>query len=138
MTEPARLPKGRLAPLSGAQSKTRNAERERIMMEVQLPRCPAAITLIEAASCMSMIIDNGALKQIAIAIYEPGRASALMHLFSPEDARTFADSLVQVSFQMDAEAKAEADRKLADIDFASKPGADRPGFNPQVPKGGAA
>lgn len=125
MTEPARLPKGRLAPLSGAQSQTRSTERERIMLEVQLPRCPSEVTLIEAASCMSMIIDNGALKQIAIAIYEPGRASALMHLFSPEDARRFADSLVQISFQMDAEAKAEADRKLADLGFAA-------------PKGGAA
>lgn len=138
MTDPRKLANGRAAALPGAQTTARIAHREPVSLNVQLPRCNGPIQMLEADSAITFIIDNGSLKQVAVGIYEPGKTMGLMHLFSPEDARKMAESLVHLSLMLDAEAKAEADRKLADIGFASKPGADRPGFNPQVPKGGAA
>ena len=138
MTEPRKLANGTAAPLPGAHTTGRIAHREPIALNVQLPRCDAPIQLLEADSAITMIIDNGSLKQVAVAIYQPGKTMGLMHLFSPEDARKVAESLVHLSLMMDADAKAEADEKVANLGFAAPKRTDRPGFNPQVPKGGAA
>lgn len=138
MTERREVPPARVEPLPGARSHCTTMDRPRLVISAELPGTAKPVTVIETSSYCTMLVDNGALKVIAIAVYDTTRETALMHTFTPEEARRVAEGLVSMSFQLDAEAKAEADQKLANLGFAAPTRTDRPGFNPQVPKGGAA
>lgn len=123
MTEPGKIPTGEFMPLPGARTSARHANREQIVMNVRLPRCAQPITLVEAGSCITMIIDNNCLKMIGIAIYEPDKSVALLHTFTVEEARQVAESLLQLASAQEAAAGAEAAEKLAAIRAAGKGGA---------------
>jgi hypothetical protein len=92
-------------------------------MNVALPGCSTPLTLMEAQSCVTMICNAGDLQMLGIAIYEAGKSVGLLHLFTCEESRMLAESLIAMAASLEAAAGAEAARKIAAIRAAGKGGA---------------
>lgn len=123
MTEPGKIPDGVAIPLPGARTTHRAADRDKVRMQVALPGCSEPLTLVEAASCCSLICNAGDLQMLGIAIYQDGKAVGLLHLFTCEEARMLAESLVSMAATLENAAAAEAAQKIAAIRAAGKGGA---------------
>lgn len=136
MTEP-RKPDG-TEYVPGYETNVRHANRELLVTTLTPPRAEAPVTFVECTNACLAGLKCGNVETPALLLYRHDKGMGLMFTFEPEGARALARQLVQAANDYEAAATAEADRKLADIGFASKPGVDRPGFNPQAPKGGAA
>lgn len=120
------------------QTHVRDAGRDLIMASITPPRATAPITFLECTNSCLVGLKHGDIDTIALLIYRHDKSMGLMFSLDPEAARCLAAQLQQAADDYEQAAAREADQKLADLGFAAPKRTDRPGFNPQVPKGGAA
>lgn len=123
MTEPRKPDSTSYTP--GYQVHSRPADRALMMTSLTPPQADAAITFLECTHATVALLEAEGVKTVALMIYRADRPMGLMFTLDPEAARCMASQLIEAAQDHEAEAKAEADRKLADLGFAA-------------PKGGAA
>lgn len=104
---------------------SRPAERQLISTSLEPPQATGPITFLECTHATVALFKSEGIETIALMIYRADKSMGLMFTLDPEAARCMAGQLVQAAQDLEVAARAEADRKLADIGFAA-------------PKGGAA